>query len=266
MTRIISTTTPSSPTLTSREQEGYQIDIIQRSKKFIQSRTDDDVLSNQRSKFNKNKIWMKKIFSHHSFLYRHWCSLALVLVLFFATLSVEAVFTPADRDALKTAVDLCVAETDDGSCPIYAGSNSNGVIGDWDVSKVNDMSYIFNNTESFNADISKWVRHRRCSSFVFIFKFVFVLFRLTNFSFFLRTLTTQVTSQVTNMKAMFRDCFVFDQDISGWDTSEVTNMELMFLNSPGSASARSIDLSEWVSIIIPPLRRPFVLFFFQLIF
>ena len=242
MTRIISTTTPSSPTLTSREQEGYQIDIIQRSKKFIQSRTDDDVLSNQRSKFNKNKIWMKKIFSHHSFLYRHWCSLALVLVLFFATLSVEAVFTPADRDALKTAVDLCVAETDDGSCPIYAGSNSNGVIGDWDVSKVNDMSYIFNNTESFNADISKWVRHRRCSSFFFIFKFVFVLLRLTNFSFFLRTLTTQVTSQVTNMKAMFRKCKVFDQDISGWDTSEVTNMELMFC----TARQFNSDLSKWV--------------------
>jgi len=183
MTRIISTTTPSSLTLTSREQEGYQIDIIQRSKKLIQSRT-DDVLSNQRSKFNKYKIWMKKIFSHHNFLYRHWCSLALVLVLFFATLSVEAVFTPADRDALKTAVDLCVNETDDGSCPIYAGSNSNGVIGDWDVSKVNDMNYIFNEKESFNADISKWVRHRRCSSFFSIFKFVFGFITFNKFFIF----------------------------------------------------------------------------------
>ena len=78
--------------------------------------------------------------------------------------------------------------------------------------------------------------------FFFIFKFVFVLLRLTNFSFFLRTLTTQVTSQVTNMKAMFRDCFVFDQDISGWDTPEVTNMELMFQ----AARQFNSDLSKWV--------------------
>ena len=61
-----------------------------------------------------------------------------------------AVFAPADRIALKTALDTCLQEpTGDrregsGSCPIFAASdatpgNPYGVIGDWDVSAVTTM-------------------------------------------------------------------------------------------------------------------------------
>jgi len=67
---------------------------------------------------------------------------------------VQAVFTPADRDALKAAVGTCnssgvctggcFGETADGSCPTFAASNDAtgnpyGVIGDWDVSSVTSM-------------------------------------------------------------------------------------------------------------------------------
>ena len=70
----------------------------------------------------------------------------------------QAVFVPADRAALKTAVGTCtwgengyvctggcLGETADGSCPILAASNvpgtgnPYGVIGDWDVSAVTTM-------------------------------------------------------------------------------------------------------------------------------
>jgi hypothetical protein len=85
---------------------------------------------------------------------------SMVLFLFAATLLmvdvVGAVFTPADRDALKAAVGTCslggtctggcLGERTDGFCPNFAASNDAsgnpyGVIGDWDVSKVTKMDY-----------------------------------------------------------------------------------------------------------------------------
>ena len=97
---------------------------------------------------------------------RRACTL-MVWFLFAATLLmvdvVGAVFAPADRAALVAAVGTCtrsgsdpnyvytctsgcLGETADGSCPILAASNvpgtgnPYGVIGDWDVSAVPDMS------------------------------------------------------------------------------------------------------------------------------
>jgi len=55
---------------------------------------------------------------------------------------------------LKRAVDECINETPDGSCPIF--SNHNGVMGDWNVSQAQDMGAVFLQKGSFNADISKW--------------------------------------------------------------------------------------------------------------
>jgi hypothetical protein len=59
---------------------------------------------------------------------------------------VQAVFAPADINALKDAVDGCLGETADGSCPTFAASNDAtgnpyGVIGAWDVSAVTSMKY-----------------------------------------------------------------------------------------------------------------------------
>jgi hypothetical protein len=53
-------------------------------------------------------------------------------------------FYPADSAALKTAVQSCLSETGDGSCPTFAASNDAtgnpyGVMGDWDVSKVTSL-------------------------------------------------------------------------------------------------------------------------------
>jgi len=76
------------------------------------------------------------------------CTSVVVVLLCAATLLMvdvaQAVFAPADRAALKAAVDRCYLETTDGSCPIFAASdatpgNPYGVIGDWDVSAVTSM-------------------------------------------------------------------------------------------------------------------------------
>ena len=50
---------------------------------------------------------------------------------------VQAVFTPADKAVLKTAVNSCVGNSGDGSA---CASSSYGAIGEWDVSKVTDMT------------------------------------------------------------------------------------------------------------------------------
>ena len=161
MTRTNPLNVPSSPPRTSamtmlvdvRKNLDGENEIHWKSKKMNQNCT--GATSYQRSKSNKKIIWMKKI-SPHSFLYRV-CSFTLILVVFFALRSVEAVFTPVDRGALKSAVGACLAETNDGSCPIYAVTNSKGVMGDWDVSKITDMNSMFRDASAFNSDISKWV-------------------------------------------------------------------------------------------------------------
>ena len=81
-------------------------------------------------------------------------------------------------------------------------------IGEWDTSKVTTMEGAFANCDAkyLNQDIRGWD-----------------------------------TSNVTNMRHMFRDAAYFNQDISGWDTSNVTNMEQMF----NGATKFDQDLSGW---------------------
>jgi len=118
------------------------------------------------------------------------------------------VFTPDTRLALKTAVDACLSETADGSCPDFAAKDYNGVIGAWDVSKVTDMNRMFLGKTDFNGDISKWQ-----------------------------------TGAVTNMEYMFNGATKFNGVLSGpsWDVSKVITFNNMFYG----AWAFSGDLSEW---------------------
>ena len=81
-----------------------------------------------------------------------------------------------------------------------------GMISDWDVSVVTDMSGVFYNASTFNDDISKWN-----------------------------------VSNVTNMSYMFNGASSFSGDISGWTVSQVTNMSNMF----NGAAAFNANISSW---------------------
>ena len=93
-------------------------------------------------------------------------------------------------------------------------------LNDIDISKVNDLSYLFcnskygtgndlpkYNTNQFNGDISEWD-----------------------------------VSHVTNMECMFFGSY-FNGDISNWDVSNVTNMTNMF--SFSEFTGKNGDISEW---------------------
>jgi surface protein len=69
----------------------------------------------------------------------------------------------------------------------------NRPIGNWDTSKVTNMSSMFSECPQFNQDLGNWN-----------------------------------TGNVTNMTGMFYNCSTFDCDLSKWDVSKTTNMYLMF--------------------------------------
>ena len=131
-------------------------------------------------------------------------------------------FKPSSKTELIKAIEECLQKAHDEGKPYDCSTGTNGAIGDWDVSAVTDMSFIFfgnknpkgdnkdipyvKYSEKFNGDISKWD-----------------------------------VSDVTNMHGMFAQATHFNGDISKWDVSRVTNMHDMFAN----ANHFNSDISKW---------------------
>ncbi|MEI0445659.1 BspA family leucine-rich repeat surface protein [Brachyspira intermedia] len=116
-------------------------------------------------------------------------------------------------------------------------------IGDWNVSNVIDMSFLFIECNTFNEDISNWnvynVETMRgmfefCNSFnqnindwnisnvkdtAFMFK------SCHNFN---QALDKWNTSNIEYMNSMFAGCYLFNKNINCWNTSKVKDMSLMF--------------------------------------
>ena len=80
---------------------------------------------------------------------------------------------------------------------LFDGVDFNGDISEWDVSSVTDMSFMFFRCESFNQDISNWD-----------------------------------VSNVKSMEGMFKGCKSFNQDLSNWDVEHVKYMDDMFYMCP----------------------------------
>lgn len=76
----------------------------------------------------------------------------------------------------------------------------------WDVSNVENMSFMFAKIQGFNQDISMWD-----------------------------------TGNVTNMESMFDGCNGFNVDLSDWNVSKVTNMRRMFWQ----CHSLEADLNNW---------------------
>lgn len=92
---------------------------------------------------------------------------------------------------------------------LFANSQFNGDISNWNVSNVTSMECMFANSQ-FNGDISKWD-----------------------------------VSNVTDMSNMFYKDFDFNGNISGWDVSNVKNMRCMFAKTYSFDQ----DISKWKGLM-----------------
>jgi len=123
------------------------------------------------------------------------------------------------------------------------GSTKNGYIGDWDTSRVTDMTELFFDSPNFNDDISHWD--------------VSNVTNMQDMFYFAQAFNSDIsewnTSNVTNMKGMFGGAWSFNIDISNWDVSHVENMYAMFMNS----KSFNEDLSKWEFGSVTDMRRMF---------
>ena len=100
---------------------------------------------------------------------------------------------PLTNATFQNAINQCLAQD-----PVNGNFDVKpyGIISEWDVSQVSDMSNAFRGETFFNGDISAWD-----------------------------------VSGVDNMSAMFQNAQAFNQDIGSWDVSAVEFMNLMFSNA-----------------------------------
>ena len=111
----------------------------------------------------------------------------------------------------------------------------NADLNDIDVSQVNDMSGLFNQTvikqDIHNIDISRW-DVSQCKNMSWMF---------SNQDNFNSDLSQWDVSRCENMTGMFEDCRRFNSDISDWDVSNVKTINRMFF----FCEQLNVNLDNW---------------------
>jgi surface protein len=149
--------------------------------------------------------------------------------------------TPITDANIQAAVDLWVSDSS-------AATTTYGIISDWDVSQVTDMSRLFYNKTTFNDEISNWnVSNVTNMGFMFF-----------GASAFNQPINTSGdiwnTTSVTNMVGMFKGATVFNGDISSWNTAAVTSTKEMFMD----ANAFNGNISSWNTAAVTNMREMFL--------
>ena len=99
------------------------------------------------------------------------------------------------------------------------------------LSNVTDMSQMFRNASTLNADLNHWDVGNVTAMNVMFF----------GASAFNGDISGWNVSGVERMDSMFWDATNFNSDIANWDVGSVTNMDIMFFN----AATFNRDLSGW---------------------
>jgi surface protein len=138
----------------------------------------------------------------------------------------------------------------------------------WDTSNVTNMDGMFTRAEAFNGDVSGWDTSSVTNMRYMFFGAVRFNGDVSGWDTSSVTDTSRMfagnrafdgdvsgwdTSNVTNMWGMFGDTNTFNGDVSGWDTSNVTDMECLFSN----ATAFNGDVSSWDTSNVTDMRQMF---------
>ena len=126
---------------------------------------------------------------------------------------------------------------------MFSGRQFNRPLNNWDVSKVTDMSYMFYDNKKFNRPLNNWnvsnVKNMSCM-FVRTIEFNHPLnnwdvSKVTDMSGMLaaaesfnQPLNNWDVSKVKDMSAMFKGAIYFNQPLNNWDVSKVTDMSAIF--------------------------------------
>jgi len=104
-------------------------------------------------------------------------------------------------------------------------------IGQWNVSRVTDMSFLFHEAQEFDEDIGDWdVSHVTTMMGMF-----------SGAESFNQPIGNWDVSNVTTMEAMFAGATSFNQPIDQWDVSNVTDMSGMF----AGAESFNQPIGDW---------------------
>eukprot|EP00956_Cyclotella_meneghiniana_P008554 scaffold11584_cov34-Cyclotella_meneghiniana.AAC.1 len=132
----------------------------------------------------------------------------------------------------------------------------NEPINGWDVSRIENMNYMFRGATQFNQDLSGWKTDRvRNMGYMFygatsfnqnlnswntgtVTDMQYMFYRATAFNM---NIGSWDVSTVTNMGSMFRGATKFNQGLNNWDVSRVVSMSYMFMY----ASEFNGDISNW---------------------
>jgi surface protein len=131
------------------------------------------------------------------------------------------------------AVDLKRLNTSDicDMSGMFAWSTFNQPIGNWNVSKVTDMSRMFFDVSVFNQPLGDWnVSNVTDMSCMFL--------RASSFN---QPIGNWDVGKVTNMNSMFSTASSFNQPIGGWSVGNVTNMSGIF----SSAASFNQPIGGW---------------------
>jgi surface protein len=104
-------------------------------------------------------------------------------------------------------------------------------IGNWDVSKVTNMSHMFLSAKAFNQNIGGW----------HVSKVTNMTYMFHNATSFNQNIGSWDVGKVTDVSYMFSSADAFNQNIGNWNVSNVTTMDSMFW----AATAFNQDIGNW---------------------